>query len=140
MMYFRPDPAVLDSTFLLHSIYGPVVRTYLNVEVNGSTVGHLRLGQVSALPLLWCRVEEQREIVEHIARECEPLDATISRFEREIELLAEYRTQLVANTVTGKLDVREMALRLPIESNSTLDGLLADETDEADLTDEEAEA
>jgi type I restriction enzyme S subunit len=85
-------------------------------------------------------VEEQREIVEHIARECEPLDATISRFEREIELLAEYRTQLVANTVTGKLDVREMALRLPIESNSTPDGLLADETDEADLTDEEAEA
>ncbi len=140
MMYFRPDPAVLDSTFLLHSIYGPIVRTYLNVEVNGSTVGHLRLGQVSALPLLWCRVEEQREIVEHIARECEPLDATISRFEREIELLAEYRTQLVANTVTGKLDVREMALRLPIESNSTPDGLLADETDEADLTDEEAEA
>ena len=26
MMYFRPNPAVLDAEFLLHSIYGPVVR------------------------------------------------------------------------------------------------------------------
>jgi type I restriction enzyme S subunit len=36
--------------------------------------------------------------------------------EREIELLREYRTRLVADVVTGKLDVREAAARLPDEA------------------------
>ena len=34
---------------------------------------------------------------------------------REIALLREYRTRLIADVVTGKLDVREAAARLPDE-------------------------
>jgi len=63
MMYFRPNPELLDSEFLLHSIYGPLVRTYIEHAANGSTVGHLRLGQVTALPVIWCPLEEQKSIV-----------------------------------------------------------------------------
>ena len=33
--------------------------------------------------------------------------------EREINLLREYRTRLIADVVTGKLDVREVAAALP---------------------------
>ncbi|HWS06088.1 MAG TPA: restriction endonuclease subunit S, partial [Burkholderiaceae bacterium] len=113
MMYFRPNPKVLDGEFFLHSIYGPVVRTYIQVEVNGSTVGHLRLGQVTAIPLLWCPLEEQRKIVTHIAEGAKPLDTAISRLHREIDLLREYRTRLVADVVTGQLDVRAAAAALP---------------------------
>ena len=47
---------------------------------------------------------------------CAAWIATISRLEREIELLREYRTRLVADVVTGKLDVREAAARLPDEA------------------------
>jgi type I restriction enzyme S subunit len=39
----------------------------------------------------------------------------ISRLEREIELLREYRTRLIADVVTGKLDVRTAAAQLPDE-------------------------
>ena len=113
MMYFRPNPAVLDPEFLLHSIYGPIVRTYIEHVANGSTVGHLRLGQVTALPLLWCQLDEQRDIVRHIHRESAPLVTAISRTEREIALMQEYRTRLTADIVTGKLDVREAAAKLP---------------------------
>jgi type I restriction enzyme, S subunit len=140
MMYFRPDTAVLDAEFLLHSIYGPVVRTYIEVEANGSTVGHLRLGHVSALPLLWCPVEEQRKIVGHVGTESAPLNATISRFEREIELLREYRARLVADVVTGKLDVREAAQGLPEEAEPDTAEEPADWSDEAEPSDEEAAA
>ncbi len=35
---------------------------------------------------------------------------------KEIDLLREYRTRLIADVVTGKLDVREAAARLPDES------------------------
>ena len=60
-------------------------------------------------------VQEQLEIVAHIERETEALNTAISRFEREIELLREYRTRLVADVATGKLDVREAAAKLPDE-------------------------
>lgn len=116
MMYFRPNPAVLDSQFLLHNIYGPVVRKYIEIEANGSTVGHLRLGQVSALPLLWCPIKEQRQIVKHVNRDMAPLNRAIARFESEIDLLREYRIRLIADVVTGQLDVREAATRLPDEA------------------------
>jgi type I restriction enzyme S subunit len=45
-----------------------------------------------------------------------PVDLARRRVEREIELLREYRTRLVADVVTGKLDVREAASRLTEEN------------------------
>jgi type I restriction enzyme S subunit len=137
MMYFRPNTAVLDPEFLLHSIYGPVVRRYIEIEANGSTVGHLRLGQVSALPLLWCPIEDQRRIVAHVAIASEPLSKAIARLERENDLLREYRTRLVAAVVTGKLDVRVAATRLSDEA--PLDSIedVADLGDEAETADDE---
>jgi type I restriction enzyme, S subunit len=44
------------------------------------------------------------------------MNRVISRAEREIELLREYRTRLTADVVTGRLDVREAAARLPDEA------------------------
>lgn len=113
MMYFRPNPDVLDAGFMLNSIYGPVVRKYIEIQVNGSTVGHLRLGQVSALPLLWCPVAEQKAIVAHIDKLNAPMATAIAGLEQEITFLSEYRTRLIADVVTGKLDVRKAASRLP---------------------------
>ena len=57
---------------------------------------------------------------------------------REIDLLGEYRTRLVADVVTGKLDVCEAAASQPNESEEQLAamGLLPDgeeSEDEQDL-------
>ena len=43
------------------------------------------------------------------------LNTALGRLEREIALLREYRTRLVADVVTGKLDVRPAARHLPAE-------------------------
>ena len=57
-------------------------------------------------------------------------NAAITRARRQVELVQEYRTRLVADVVTGKLDVREAAAQLPDESNEEYptdeDGLLTD--------------
>lgn len=58
-------------------------------------------------------VEEQRAIVVELSMSLVGVNIAISRIEREIELLREYRTRLIADVVTGKLDVREAAARLP---------------------------
>lgn len=49
--------------------------------------------------------EEQRAIVDHIARETEKVDAVRAATERTIALLKERRSALIAAAVTGQLDV-----------------------------------
>jgi type I restriction enzyme S subunit len=61
-------------------------------------------------------VAEQRPILDEVARQTLALDAAVARTENEIALLREYRTRLIADVVTGKLDVREAAARLPDET------------------------
>jgi type I restriction enzyme S subunit len=58
---------------------------------------------------------EQLQIVEHIALATRELSSTHDRTVREIALLHEYRARLIADLVTGRLDVREAAATLPEE-------------------------
>ena len=48
-------------------------------------------------------IEEQKIIVEHIKSETKTLDIAISKAEREIELIKEYREAMIAEAVTGKM-------------------------------------
>lgn len=48
-------------------------------------------------------IEEQKRIVEHIKTETRTLDIAISKAEREIELIKEYREAMIAEAVTGKM-------------------------------------
>ena len=76
------------------------------------------------------------------------VDHALQSAQREIDLLREYRTRLIADVVTGKLDVREAAARLPDEVGEPepLDEIEAeghtDETgeDDSDAVPEEVEA
>ena len=67
---------------------------------------------------LWLPVppsEEQAVITTSIEQQTAGADIAIDRARRQIELLREFRTRLIADVVTGKLDVREVASRLPDE-------------------------
>ena len=57
--------------------------------------------------------EEQKEVMSVATVETVALTTAIARTEREIALMLEYRTRLTADIVTGKLDVREAAAKLP---------------------------
>jgi type I restriction enzyme S subunit len=61
-------------------------------------------------------LNEQLLIAEWLVDRLKKEDAAIERAEREIDLLLEYRTRLVADVVTGKLDVRPAARHLPTET------------------------
>lgn len=65
-----------------------------------------------ALPPL----DEQRAIVGHVRVETGRIDGLISKYERELELLAEYRASLISHAVTGKIDVRGLVEPLPTET------------------------
>ena len=83
---------------------------------------------------------EQVAIADAIARLTAGIDAANDRVRREIALLGEYRTRLIADVVTGKLDVRKPAARLPQEAEDLepLDEDAAEgDADEADARDTE---
>jgi type I restriction enzyme S subunit len=50
---------------------------------------------------------EQKNIVQNIETETKRIDRTISRIEKEIELLREYRTALISEVVTGKIKIMD---------------------------------
>lgn len=64
--------------------------------------------------------EEQQQILAAIHRTAEPLDRAVGRTLREIDLIREYRARLIADVVTGRLDVRDVA---PESVEPPFDGL-----------------
>ena len=85
---------------------------------DGVRIGQWDLSQarMKEVPFAIPPIIEQSAITEYINVATVDIEIAISRFEREIELLCEYRTRLVADVVTGKLDVREAAAKLPDEA------------------------
>ena len=61
--------------------------------------------------------EEQHIILCVLRGELATLTTAIRRARRQIELVREYRTRLIADVVTGKLDVRDATAELPEEND-----------------------
>jgi len=78
-----------------------------------STVDSLRLPLLKNFPVLLPPMKEQVQIVEVVERKIAELDRSHTTIKSEIELLREFRTRLIADVVTGKIDVREAAANLP---------------------------
>lgn len=55
-------------------------------------------------------LQEQRRLEDEINSKMERVNVTVGRAKREIELIQEYRTHLISDVVTGKLDVRGVDL------------------------------
>lgn len=55
-------------------------------------------------------IQEQQEIIKFIEKELSIFETIILKTQQEIELLKEYKTALISEVVTGKVDVREEIL------------------------------
>ena len=82
---------------------------------SGSTKGALTCADIRHFKVPLPPSVEQHDILNWARQENEASDLTIDATRREIKLLREYRTRLIADVVTGKLDVREAAANLPEE-------------------------
>lgn len=112
MMAFRIG-AEQRSTFVMWVLNGQSTYEQALQDVMGSTAPHVNISTIKNYFLALPGKAEQGAIVEHIGDATHPIDLTMNRLRCEIDLLREYRTRLIADIVTGKLDVREAATRLP---------------------------
>ncbi|MCY4557884.1 MAG: NADAR domain-containing protein [Chloroflexi bacterium] len=81
--------------------------------VSGATRDKLTQSYMKAIPIPIPPESEQDAVLEHLERECTPLDATAERAAREIAFIQEYRERLIADVITGKLDVRHIEIATP---------------------------
>lgn len=93
-----------------------------------NTQGNLNIERIGVMRISLPSMKEQISIIESIQSKTAILELAISRTEREIGLMQEYRDRLIADVVTGKLDVRGIAVPEELEELSV---------DDADSTDEE---
>jgi hypothetical protein len=75
----------------------------------------LNTGILKGVLVLVPPAKEQRQLLDRIANETRSIDSATADARRDIDLIREYRTRLTADVVTGKLDVREAAAKLPEE-------------------------
>jgi type I restriction enzyme S subunit len=119
--------------YIVYQILCPVGRWQIERDARGSsgTKPKISQGHIKSWRMILPPISEQAEIIACLTRECAPLETMIHRTGREIELLREYCTRLTADVVTGKLDVREAAARLPdgavVQTGSQSDAQLEDE-------------
>lgn len=103
---FRPAHAE-EPQFLHSMLRMPQLTTvYLSIS-NGIRINQWRIEpeRFANVEVFLPTLDEQRAIVEHIARETTKLDAVRAATERTIALLKERRSALIAAAVTGQLDV-----------------------------------
>ena len=88
---------------------------------NKATIAHFTAEKFGSLMIPVPPIPEQTAIVAYLDKATADIDAAIDRARREIELLSEYRTRLIADVVTGQVDVRDAATRLPDEAETLID-------------------
>jgi type I restriction enzyme S subunit len=79
-------------------------------EGTGSTKGALTCNDVGKFKIPVPPLLEQSKIVRFLENKEIEIDNAIVRAEKEIELIQEYRTRLIADVVTGKVDVRDVPI------------------------------
>ena len=78
-----------------------------------STVDSLRLPMLQNFPVLVPPPNEQIILIQALDRSTANTDDAIELTKRQIDLVDEYRTRLIADVVTGQIDVRNTPVELP---------------------------
>lgn len=112
--------SINNSEFLNYLLNSPkilaIARQLAIPSLHQSNLNPTRYGRILiALPSL----SNQTEIVSKINNDCAKIDKLIQINEQQIKLFREYRTRLIADVVTGKMDVRGV----PVEKSKEFEGL-----------------
>ena len=154
----RPQSDKVAGAYLLRVLQSKGLAYQFHIEAKGVTRYGLSHAGIKSVRLPLPPLPEQAAIVRFLdhadrrirryIRAKERLIGTVNRTERETSLMSEYRTRLIADAVTGKLDVREAAAALPEVDpwgdedhlDDTVDANVDSALDELDAALEDAEA
>lgn len=103
----RPNKEILRPYFLtaiMSSLHGK--EYFIEASKQTTNLASINSSKLKRFPVLLPPLKEQQHILDHLEQKTAEINAAIDRTQREIELIEEYRTTLIAHAVTGKIDVR----------------------------------
>ena len=128
-----------NQRYLNYFLHSPAMDRELAMLLVGSTFKRINVSDIKGLIIAMPPRAEQDAIAAHLDQELDHLERPISDAHLQIGLMREYRARLIADVVTGKLDVREAAVRLPNESDEPEPSDDADALAEGDESENEAD-
>jgi type I restriction enzyme, S subunit len=138
----RPNPWVIDPEFLFAFTQSAAFARWKDSTFVIATIQNIGADKYADLRVPVPPLSEQAAIVRFLGEAAAGLDTVIRRAQAEISLLGEYRTRLIADLVTGKLDVSEAAAQLPdeVEEPEPLDDADASPEGDRSEVDEDLDA
>ncbi|MEO1390472.1 MAG: restriction endonuclease subunit S [Cyanobacteria bacterium J06634_6] len=112
----RPDFNQLRPRYLSALLGSQYSKNYFLLTAKQTTnLASTNKTKIGQFPVVLPNTDEQDTILEVLDEKVESIEEALSRVAKEIVLLREFRTRLIADVVTGKLDVREAVSKLPTD-------------------------
>ena len=102
-----PVRSSVDPEFLVWALDSYEAESFWDAEITGATFRRLNLGTLGQTPIPLPDLETQRDIRDRLDETTAKVDTLIDKSTDMIDVLREYRSALITNAVTGKIDVRE---------------------------------
>ncbi len=118
----RPNAGVILGEYLFRAFSSELIADQFRVSANGITRYGLSQNGIKSAFFPLPPIKEQEKIIEHIKNGCKEIDTAITKAEREIKLIQEYRISLICDVVTGKIDIRDIPVE-PVEDIEEVDDL-----------------
>ncbi len=130
--YFIFDVAFENLAYFHYAIRSKVYVNFFAQASDGIRVGQwdLQMDKMKEIPFIVPPADEQCAIVEHIKRTLPKYDTIIEKLTTEVGVLEEYKIKLIADTVTGKIDIRGIEIpkyefveeNVDAENNESMEG------------------
>ena len=115
----RVDPHRVYSELLMSVLQADYVQQQVRDTWSYGTQPNLSMGAIERLAIALPTQEEQRSILDYLTSKLSRLSVAAKALAGGVDLLREYRTSLIADVITGKLDVREATALLPEDDAPT---------------------
>ena len=119
MAYITPNKDKVLSQYLCMCLGAAYTELRAISSASGSTKGALTCEDIKSFAVVLPPMGEQKALLLAIGRELVSVESCKTLARRQIDLLREYRTRLIADVVTGKLDVCKAVARLPDETETS---------------------
>lgn len=107
---FKANNDLELSNLLLYYLTSGLLDIQISLKNRGGAQGFLSLNDIRNLVFLKIPSSERKTIVDYLAHKTAEIDQQKAKIQKAIELLKEYRTALITNAVTGKIDVRQVPI------------------------------
>jgi type I restriction enzyme S subunit len=110
--YFIFDVSFDNLEYFHYAIRSKVYVNFFAQASDGIRVGQwdLQMDKMKEIPFIVPPADEQVAIVEYIKETLPRYDVAINKLSAEVETLEEYKAKLIADVVTGKIDVRDIEI------------------------------